>query len=272
MLAAQLRGKLTREEESLEDLLTSNVFGSIRYVPPEDGLIPLLSSAEEVNGTNPLKELPEISDVAYDFWRRLEEENCNPCEPDVLINIIHANKAQTTLLVEAKYKSGKSSESDEGDKPNDQLAKEWDNLVVLAKRNKLRPYLLYITADMGFPREDIESSQSDYFKTRGGKMDIVWISWRKMPIIFHDSRYEILKDLVKVLRRQGLTFFEGFKLEHVEAIKWQFHTLVKQPLITPLNLNWSFSVPTIKWKYNNNALIHFDWTLVTYLRIKWRFT
>ena len=45
MLAAQIKGKLTRKEEDLEDLLTSNVFGSIKYVPPENGLIPLLSAA-----------------------------------------------------------------------------------------------------------------------------------------------------------------------------------------------------------------------------------
>jgi len=42
MLEAQLHGKLTREQENLEDILTSNVFGSIKYVPFKKGLLPIL--------------------------------------------------------------------------------------------------------------------------------------------------------------------------------------------------------------------------------------
>ena len=44
LLQAQLRGKLTVEEERMEDLLTSNVFGSIKYLKPEEGLLPILQS------------------------------------------------------------------------------------------------------------------------------------------------------------------------------------------------------------------------------------
>jgi hypothetical protein len=50
MLQAQLRGKLTRAEENMKDLLTSNVFGSIKYVPYEDGLLPLLANCQDENG------------------------------------------------------------------------------------------------------------------------------------------------------------------------------------------------------------------------------
>ena len=42
MLHAQRRGKLTREVENLEDLLTSNVFGVFSYLEPEVGLLPFL--------------------------------------------------------------------------------------------------------------------------------------------------------------------------------------------------------------------------------------
>src|SRR3989304_1732492 len=108
MLAAQLRGKLTRKEEDLEDLLTSNVFGSIKYVPHENGLIPLLAAAEDSNGFNPLRSLPKISAVDYEFWPYLEDGNGNAREPDVLIRITYETKRQIIILVEAKYKSGKS--------------------------------------------------------------------------------------------------------------------------------------------------------------------
>ena len=65
LLQAQLRGKLTREEEDMEDLLTSNVFGSIKYVTPEEGLLQLLLSSEDVNGETPIDSLQTVSEVQY---------------------------------------------------------------------------------------------------------------------------------------------------------------------------------------------------------------
>jgi len=266
MLAAQLSGKLTREEEDLEDLLTSNVFGSIKYVPHEEGLIPLLSAAERLDGSQPLNYgLSEISEVKYYFWHRIEKQNCYACEPDVLICIKHNDDKKTVVLVEAKYRSGKSSEEEEDDRPTDQLAREWDNLIVLAKEKAATPYLLYVTADIAIPSIDIEESQSEIAKKRGAKIDIVWISWRKLPIIFRDSRYDILRDLVEVLRRQWLIFFEGISApENMEAINWHFQS-------TPLKLNLSFDAPVFQWKYNNKVSLRFDWISFVFLKMKWRF-
>jgi hypothetical protein len=50
LLQAQLKGKLKRREEDMEDLLTSNVFGSIKYVLPQNGLSNILASSEDING------------------------------------------------------------------------------------------------------------------------------------------------------------------------------------------------------------------------------
>jgi hypothetical protein len=52
MLQAMLRGKLTRSEEGMEDLLTSNTFGVLKYLPPEAALLPFLRCA--VNAVHPL--------------------------------------------------------------------------------------------------------------------------------------------------------------------------------------------------------------------------
>ncbi|MCZ7385362.1 MAG: hypothetical protein O8C63_11530 [Candidatus Methanoperedens sp.] len=263
MLAAQLKGKLTRKEEDLEDLLTSNVFGSIKYTPYENGLIPLLSAAEDSKGDYPLRNLANISNVTYEFWPHLEGEDGNSCEPDVLIRITHETKHQTIILVEAKYKSGKSSEADDGTKPNDQLAREWNTLTM--KEKAANSYLLYATADFSYPNKDIEDAQSEIKKKKRSKINIAWISWRKLPIIFRHSRYNILRDLAEILQRQMLIFFEGISVpEHLETIKWQFQR-------TPLKINWSFYVPAIQWKFNNQTTIKFYWTSFAYLKIKWRF-
>ncbi len=239
MLAAQLRGKLTRQEEDLEDLLTSNVFGSIQYVPKEKGLIPLLSAAEDSNGSNPLKKLPNISDVKYEFWPNLDDENGNSREPDVLIHITHETGQRTVILVEAKYKSGKSSEADEGSRINDQLASEWD--ILISKEKDARPYFLYITADFSYPNKDIEDAKSEFAKKRHGRFDIVWISWRKLPTVLNRNE-PILKDLIEVLRKQGLTFFEEIKIPHIDRILWTFKENI-------LNFNWKLNSSEFDWRF-----------------------
>ena len=47
MLQAMLRHKLTRAEEGMEDLLTSNTFGLMKYLPAHVALIPFLRRALE---------------------------------------------------------------------------------------------------------------------------------------------------------------------------------------------------------------------------------
>jgi hypothetical protein len=144
-------------------------------------------------------------------------------------------------LVESKYKSGKSSKPNFKDpKPCDQLAMEWDNLVCYAKNAK--PYILYATADMTFPNHDIEESEYEFKIKRGGNIDILWISWRELPILFQQTHYKILRDLVEVLKNQGLTFFQGFNTKQIKST-WVFGSfpLYKWDSFKSINVNWSFT-------------------------------
>jgi hypothetical protein len=273
VLAAQLHGKLTRTEEDLEDLLTSNVFGSFEYIPPEDGLVPLLMNSIKQDLRNcPFKNIGRISDVNYEFWTTLDEPTCVSCEPDVIINFIDEKKNKIIVLVEAKYRSGKSSESElKEEKPYDQLAKEWDNLIHLAMDNNAKPYLLFITADIVFPFEDVESSQSAFRRTRGKRntLDIVWISWRKLPTLFRDSKYKILRDVATILRNQGLIFFEGFKVESIKSHNWIFESKIKKLPLIERKFDWQLSVPSNTWKYDNININ--NWNVGRLKKSNWRY-
>ena len=97
MLQALLKGKLTRKEENLEDLLTSNVFGSIEYVPIEDGLLPLLKNCQNKRGEPLFAETPKVKEVHYQFWPWLNEVKNSGCEPKLLKNRIK--------LIKKRFKS-----------------------------------------------------------------------------------------------------------------------------------------------------------------------
>ena len=141
MLQALLHGKLSREQENMEDILTSNVFGMMEYLKAKQELMSFLGKAQHINEAGEKESLCELlpsepEDVKYDFWPNWSEEKCIPCEPDLVLRIRYKEGVSYIILVEAKYHSGKSSEASEDDRddtpPYDQLAREWDNLVSVA--------------------------------------------------------------------------------------------------------------------------------------------
>jgi hypothetical protein len=126
-------------------------------------------------------------------------------------------------LVEAKYRSGKSSEKDEGERPNDQLAREWGNLKRLAENEAAEPVLIYLTAGFCCPKTEIQDSQDELAKKGQGRANICWLSWRHLSPVIEKSTIQILKDLKAMLRHLNLTFFEGFSEVEVPAtIEWRF--------------------------------------------------
>jgi hypothetical protein len=250
MLDALLHGKLSQEQENMEDILTSFVFGMIKYLPPKDTLFPFLAKAElltDATTTMPLEFLrqePETTKVDYEFWPRLKEKECNPCEPDVLITITRQKPdPKIFILIEAKYRSGKSSHRDESKTPNDQLAKEWDNLKRRAEIQDAIPYLIYLTADFGFPVEQINESQDELKEDKRGEGKIYWLSWRHFP---STGQSKIAEDISKVLRaRLGLKFYEGISAHSVIPITWKF---TKLPISK--SFEWLLNpVEEIKWKF-----------------------
>ncbi len=234
----------------MEDLLTSNVFGAITYVSPEEGLLPLLANSIDSRDSPPTHILQPVSKTEYHFWPWIQEAGCEGCEPDVRIDITLKNGKKAIVFVEAKYLSGKSSGPSEGEIPHDQLAREWHNLKCLAKRSQATPVLLYVTADFGYPSASIKESCQAYTKKQGEPMDIYWISWRKLPRLFSNrkqdvSKRDILIDLVQVLNRQGLTLFEGITIPEPKDITWSFKTQLK--------LYWSlYSDHLIPWNFKVN--------------------
>ena len=247
MLDAILNGKLSREQENMEDILTSIVFGMIKYLPPQDALFPFLSKSELPTGEKPLNVLSSVNDakVEYLFWHKLKGRDMS-CEPDVLITISSSNDHRYIVLIEAKYHSGKSSFSDESESPNDQLAREWVNLKILAQKMEASPYLIYLTSDFGIPFEQIKESQEDLQNNNEEEGVICWLSWRHFPLLDEIEKHEMLKDLSKLLReRMKLIFYEGISISNsINPIGWRYEQL----------FNWSIIPVKPKWKFTDISI------------------
>ena len=236
MLQALLHGKLSRQQENMEDLLTSNVFGLMEYLHADKELLRFLGKASHVDksdGTESLSGLlpADTEKIRYEFWPRWTEDRCIGCEPDLVLRIDPKQGEEYLVLVEAKYHSGKSSVADEDSEieapPKDQLAREWDNLIVVAEREGRTPVLIYLTADIGCPQDSILKSLEDHsrncrFKKRK-PFKCYWLSWRHLAETLQPPGNGVFENLLKVMQKLNLVFFHGIsEIPSREPREWSF--------------------------------------------------
>lgn len=247
MTIAELHGKISGTgsnlSDRLEDLLTSDVFGSLLYAQAWDVFREWLGRAQNVLGQSPCQVFPEIADlkdVTMWFW-----PSGGKWEPDVAITLQTANSIACGLCVEAKYLSGKSnratadagSEADEADAiAGDQLAGQWCQLT---DRKKAFPAdcnwksvdirqraIVFVTAHQVFPKDDLDSSLASLRAgpARGDAQErCFWLGWRHLHSVL-EKRFadhlrrqcgchgaeRLLCDLYRLLDRKRLRFFGGF--------------------------------------------------------------
>lgn len=243
LIQAFLNGKLSREQENMEDVLTSCVFGMLRLAPPSLGVLPYLAQAKTIDGEYPLKNLQEgfggdEAEVDYRFWPRWEH-----CEPDVVLSIPQRG---VLIAVEAKYRSAKSSEADEdAEDVTDQLAREWQDLIQQRETPNLHPILVYLTADVAIPEAEIQKSLYELRKKSVNDEVapvICWLSWRHLWGTCNDESNRALTDIRQLVDRLGLTFFKG--ITPVPSIRsdWKFQDA---------RSSWTYDVRTIScdWRF-----------------------
>ena len=231
MIEALLKGKLSREQANMEDILTSNVFGLLRYVSPELGLFRFLGEATTCEGDRRLDRLRDEcavqrDSVAYEFWPLWPGRNgAAGCELDVVIHVPCDRGSSYLIGIEAKYRSGKSSEGDERARgPTDQLAREWHALAREAKNCQAQPVLIYLTADVSCPHDQLKASIADCRKDAAGLADplITWLSWRCLRRLFLHAADSHLRDIASLAESLDLVSFEKISALDPIQIEWQF--------------------------------------------------
>lgn len=273
MTIAELHGKLAPDRpggahERMEDLLTSDVFGTMKYAGWEHGFLDWLLKAEPA----PVEPSPppidtylhpaRIIHVHYSFWPRLK----NNREPDVALLFCCDSADPVLIVVEAKYFSGTSDwEGDEPDNPfsltGNQIADqvrglkqmsaekllEWFQPSVIAQRSNVRASLrrlhFFVTMHMTMPVHDYEHSAKRLGKS--WPLHSYWLSWttlaeclRKRLDQPHEGLTALLSDLHALLDRKGLLPFRGFAMHPWQACSkassfWYEYWWFSQPLHLP---------------------------------------
>lgn len=223
MIQAVIQGKASGIEYS-EDILTSTVFGTLRYLPISTVLIPFIESAFlyddcRITLWKVLKnrgiELRHYQKVNYVFWPR----HSNLGEPDLLLLFMdHVQGEEDWLLiVEAKFKSPKSSTGE-----YDQLMRYYnavneyiegfsDREISSFKGKK--GYIIYVTESEAADEieESIKCIKNKDESFNNGIFHLRWHQLHKVLSNIIDTYSPVEKliasDIMKYLERLGLRDF-----------------------------------------------------------------
>ena len=226
MFEADLRGELP-ELTRYEDYLTSCVFGALKYLPPQSGLLPLLRASTNQRLGISLADYLEREDIdltdcrgaQYLFWPRSAEYG----EPDLVV-ILGTQAGCFLLPIEVKFFSGKH-----GVQEDDQLARYYLGLSTPDGRHTfgdeaIRRFsgeflaLIYLTQLAA--GQEIEATL-DQLASRGvreAEERIFHLRWQRVHKVVRGlwrserDRFtrKVLLDIRKLLEHKGLAPFRGF--------------------------------------------------------------
>lgn len=230
MLQAELRDKISDRRlanERLEDVLTSNVFGTLLYAGRFDLMRDWLGTARTLDDGVLATRLPagEVTGELH-FWPWAPGEARHGREPDALL-VLRGDGGTATLLIEAKYFAGIGWSVDETDLATagepvviDQLQAEYallETRATLLDRRSGSPIiwpndgaraLVLVSAHACRPDHLLTSSLAGASATM--REDLFWVSWRSLvdllpagPLPSAGSA-RALHDLATLLRGKGL--------------------------------------------------------------------
>lgn len=303
-MLAEIHGKIARTgsnlSELLEDQLTGNVFGTLRYLPAAKVLFPFLEKAYRLDkdGLHFLKLEPLLSqEPTIKLW----PSHYPTVEPDVEIGVREAS-GRTTILLEVKYQSGLSSD----DAPqvgeitfntsNNQLIRQMRALG--ESRPHERKIAIFLTQDGMYPL-DLMYCVLNIPRDGSAHVELFWLSWHDLTRVLETTLDQeqspfvrhLLEDLLTLCRdRKGFRRFQGLGTlgtRHTPTVRqwrlpciffWAHRTAgLRQP-------PWQFStvlLPQRRWNVCRTADAHIGSPPVrqgylasaipTSIAVRWRF-
>lgn len=221
-MIAEIKGKLWQTghnlNESLEDNLTGNFFGALRYIPFDLALRKILSS-----GVYPSKVGDLIGNISADFWSdKIEFWPRNvEGEIDAVLNF-----EDTIIGIEVKYSSGLSSDDNidnssmidkqsvEAKDSRNQLSRESRDV---SRKGAGKTKILLFIANSESCRKVYNNAVNRNIISND--VQLAYISWQSILVELEklklDDRYYqvIIDDLLSLLTKKG---FESFKDMHVD--------------------------------------------------------
>ncbi len=217
-MIAEVNGKISRTgsnlSDRLEDKLTGDVFGSLRYLPFQEGIAPILCAAR----------VPELS-AMLEHCGLVEWANCISFWPydqegelDALIQT-----EELVIGIEVKYRSGLSSDDGIENMGNDEEENDEESCNQLARESRILrsragttrlPVLIFIAEDASCSSVCRDVLRRNIL-AQGVRLG--FISWQEILQVLERQKNQdpfracILQDVIALLKRKGFERFSGFE-------------------------------------------------------------
>ncbi|WP_083915023.1 PD-(D/E)XK nuclease family protein [Alkalispirochaeta alkalica] len=202
MIESYLNNKIPKEFISLEDLLTSEIFGFIQFLPNEI-LIKILEKSENIFNKFAIGTIPEpkIKSINYNFWPRYK----NYGEPDLLLKLDNFY-----LIIEIKYNS----------KPGQYQLENYYKL--LKDEYNMENPLIILLSPMHHYHSILNTCSEEIQKT------IFSLTWKQLKEILDFTAFEepynsMAKKCVELLNFHNFKNFDGFNKSINVSMKSSFY-------------------------------------------------
>jgi hypothetical protein len=190
---------------SSEDVLTSTIFGSLRYFSNQNILINFLNKSSNIN-SNLKIENDQIFKI--DFWKYCSMENYY-CQPDLILS-----NNDYEIIIECKYRSPLSEEYEKIDDKETYYSNQLIKYSKIIENSAKKNVIIYLTNDPIMPIEIMEKTKPHI----NNKIYLYWLSWSKLYLSLNENKDSIilenemilLNDLMEFLEKRGLVSFNGF--------------------------------------------------------------
>jgi hypothetical protein len=231
MTIAELHGKISPNRpngcnDRMEDLLTSDVFSTMKYAGWQCGFLDWLRSSShpiysDLFATFFIPEDCSIDKIIYYFWPKLKHGR----EPDLLLEVLCNDGEIDLIMIEAKYHSGPSDFELQPDLESlitgNQIADQINDFPDEWRRKAVRSKIhIYLTGHFICPK-DIYHSALPLLKNEA--VGYYWLNWQSLaPFLTNtegnldEGKQHMLKDLRKLLRRKKLINFVGFQYSKLD--------------------------------------------------------
>lgn len=221
MIEAELRGKVSSKLEDMEDLLTSSVFGLLKYVPPNIFWPVVLHCAKSCKGNSFLErcrqmgaDIESYERVYLHFW----PVHSRFGEPDVLLVFSGGEQPLLCFVIEAKLWSNKSGREHE-DQLNRYLValndSEWLSRLTGFRGPFALPGLIYLTARATWL--DLYDSIEHSSDRKAAESSLFHLQWQDILDVAQqvfaytqEPQRSMLQSIAHFLEHRGLLYFRGF--------------------------------------------------------------
>ena len=239
----ELHGKIPRNSSFLysEDILTSTVFGNLRYFSSNSLINDFLSEAIDLKGN--IFNYYFSDNIKINFCKKFSNKTkAQINEPDLVLE-----DKNSVLIIECKYHSPLDECFSENENEYTNQLLRYSTIIKDYYAEKKNKNIIFLT----LKDYDVETCLEKTRKKLSPEIGLYWLHWEKLFLCL--KKYEdkvtsisektLITDLIQFLENRNLKYFSGIRIPYF-SFTWKYKSNKRYIFASKFNtFSW-------RWRYN----------------------